>query len=462
MKRTNLGTKSVKTKPKFNSLTLVNPNSAGIDIGSKEHWVCISPHLVKDNIRKFEAFTCGLRAISSWLKKHQVESIAMESTGVYWIPLYEVLSADGFDVILCNAREAKNVPGRQKTDAKDCAWLQKLHSYGLLSASFIPSTEIRAIQSMTRYRDALVRESSRHILRMQKSLSLMNILLHKVITDITGKTGTNIIKAIISGTTDAKELLSFKDKAVKASNELFLKALDGNYQEVHIRLLSYELEQYENTVNLIKLLDYSINESLYSLSQNNLSEITLNSNRLSKKELTFHQILICLTGVDLTQVPGFSTLSIMKLVGETGIDMSKWKDAKHFTSWLRLAPDNKISGGKILSSRTQRYKPRAARIFRMCAATLGKNKSYLGYFLRKKKSQKGYPKALTATARKLATIYYLMLKNQTSFVELGEDYLIRNNQEKAIRRLKKSAMRLGFSLTSQSNNNISDKDDGNC
>ncbi|MDD4310738.1 MAG: IS110 family transposase [Candidatus Cloacimonetes bacterium] len=451
MKNANLSSDSVKKKTEFSKLSLVNPNSAGIDIGSKEHWVCIAPHLVKENVRKFSAFTFGLRAISEWLKKCQVESVAMESTGVYWIPLYEILTAEGFDVVLCNAREAKNVPGRQKTDAKDCVWLQKLHSYGLLSASFVPPAEIRALQAMTRYRDVLVRENSRHVLRMQKSLNLMNILLPRVISNIAGKTGINIIKAIISGTTDPETLLSFKDKAVKASNELFLKALDGNYQKVHIGILSSELELYEDTCERIKHLDNNINEQLYHLAQINSSENNAVFNAPESCENSDEQTLIDLTGVDLTKVPGFNVLSIMKLIGETGTDMSNWKDARHFTSWLRLSPDNKISGGKVLSSRTIRYKPKAAYIFRICASTLGKNKSYLGYFLRKKKAQKGYPKALTATARKLATIYYLMLKNKMSFVELGEDYANSNNREKAIRSLRKTAEKFGFSLISKTN-----------
>jgi transposase len=440
---------SVKQNPFLSGLEILNPNSAGIDIGSREHWVCIAPHLIKNNIRKFSAFSCGLRAISKWLKKYQVDSVVMESTGVYWIPLYDVLDADGFKVELCNARDAKNTPGRQKTDAKDCAWLQKLYTFGLLKPSFIPSLEIRSIRVLMRYRERLIQENSRQILRMQKSLALMNVLLYKVVSEITGETGMNIIKAIIAGNTNPESLIQFKHPKIVASDSNFLKALDGTYRPVHIKTLSLEVEHYEYINRKIEELDQCINEKLVRLAGDNPETSKfIQSEFLTKKSKiqSDADLLYNLIGVDLTKVPGLNPLSIRKLISETGIDMSKWKDSRHFTSWLRLAPNNKISGGKILSNHTLQHKPNAARIFRMCASSLRNSNTFLGSFLRRKKAHKGYPKALTATARKIAVIYYTMLKYNVDYVELGVDHYRVDNSTKIIRNLHKAANKFGYIL----------------
>jgi transposase len=444
MKKSTKSTKTVKLKSSFSGLSVINPNSAGIDVGSKEHWVAVSPHLTEENVRSFSAMSYGLHEISAWLKECGVETVAMESTGVYWIPLHDILEEDGFEVFLCNASYVKNLPGRKKTDAIDCAWIQKLHSFGLLSPSFIPSLEIRELKDLLRYRETLTKENTTHVNRMQKCLIEMNVLLNKVVSNIMGKTGKSVIKAIIAGQTDPSYLIKFKDRQVQASDEQFLRALEGNYQKSKLIKLSTEMELYEQICHKIDEMDRHIEMKLMSF-LNDCDDIPIN-NKLSPREL-----LILITGVDLTEVPGFDVLSVWKLISETGLDMSKWPDAKHFTSWLRLAPNNQISGGKLLKSNTVSHKPKATQTFRICATTLKKSKTYLGYFYRKKKAQKSASKAIIATARKLAEIYYKMLKFKASFNELGENFYEQNYREKAVRNLKRTAHRLGFELTENSN-----------
>ena len=291
-----------------------------------------------------------------------------------------------------------------------------------------------------RYRERLQSENSRHVLRMQKVLTQMNVLLPKVLSDITGKTGTDIIKAIISGKTDPEYLMQFKNKQVKASDENFLKALNGNYQDFYIKILSNELIYYEYFKEKIEKIDNEVSylfTKMIKSANNSYDDSTI---------LTDAEMLIALTGVDLTRVPGLKILSIRKLISETGLDMSKWKDSSHFSSWLRLSPHSKISGEKKLSSSTLRHKPRAAIIFRMCANTLRRSKSYLGDFLRRKTAQKHYGKAITATARKLSVIYYNMLKNKTPYKDLGENYYNFNYKKRSLKRLSNYARCLGYSI----------------
>jgi transposase len=364
----------------------------------------------------------------------------MESTGIYWIPLYDMLEEYGFEVFLCNATQAKNLPGRQKTDYHDCVWIQKLHSYSLLNNSFIPELTIRDFRNLMRYRERLTQDKSRFVLRMQKLLTQMNILLPKVLSDITGKTGMSIIKAIISGNTEPEQLLKLKNNRVKASNKTFLKALQGNYDTSLIKLLNFELKQYETTDSLIFDVDKEIDITLLNM---HISNSDGNSEMIKLSE---RDMLIAYTGVDLTEVPGFDILSIRKLIAETGTDMSKWKDPKHFTSWLRLSPHSKISGGKLYSSKTLKHKPRAAVYFRICANTLQSSKSYLGDFYRRKKAQKTPGIARTATARKLAVIYYNMLKYKISYIELGEDYYASKYKLRSIKQLHNYANFLGYHI----------------
>jgi len=372
----------------------------------------------------------------------------MESTGVYWIPLYEVLEERGFDLNLCNAKHAKNVPGRTKTDRYDCKWLQKLHTYGLLSASFIASSEIRELKVLMRHRDNLIQESSRHIQRMQKTLTYMNVLLHKVVSDITGYSGMRIIRAILAGETDSHKLVKYRHKTVKASEEEIVKALEGNYRFEDLFILKQVVESYDFVIKQISEFDSAIDDLFSGLDKqadnkkNPLPKVKKSSKVNYSERVQLYEIF----GVDLIQIPGLSALTLRKLIGEVGLDMSRWKNFKNFTSWLGLSPNRKVSGGKVLSERTNQVQSKAAGIFRMAASTLRTSDTFLGGFLRRKKSHIGSAKAITATARKIAVIFYTMVKEKISYQELGAEYYEQKYKERSVKRLMRQAKRLGFSL----------------
>ena len=440
--------KAVKKNGKIDELNVINPKAAGIDIGSGEHWVCVPESSSKDNIRKFGTFTFALLEMANWLSECGVTTVAMESTGIYWIPLYEVLESRGFEVNLCNAKHAKNVPGRAKTDRCDCSWLKKLHTYGLLSASFIPPANIRELKSLMRHRENLVRESSRHIQHMQKALTSMNVLLHKVVKDITGKTGMQIIRAILGGDTNPRELVKYRHPSIKASDEEVVQALEGNYRFEHLFILKQAVESYDFVIKQIAEFDSCIDILLSQMDkkEDNKKNPVPKTKRPANVSYSSQVLLYEIFGVDLLQIPGLSALSIRKLIGEIGLDMNRWKNSKYFTSWLGLSPNRKISGGKVLSEKTNKVQSRAACIFRMSASTLWKSNTYLGGFLRRKKSQIGSAKALTATARKIAVIVYTMVKEKVSYQELGAEYYEQKYKDRSVKRLLRQAKRLGFSL----------------
>ncbi len=441
--------KSVKKSADLEKLLIVNPCAAGIDIGSGEHWICVPKSCSERNIRQFGTYTSDLKDIADWLSECGTTTVIMESTGVYWIPLYEVLEARGFEVNICNAKHAKNVPGRTKTDRYDCQWLQKLHTYGLLASSFIPTGNIRELKVLMRHRDNLIKQSSRHIQHMQKALTHMNVLLHKVVTDITGDTGMNIIRAILSGETRSGELVKYRHKRVKKSEEEMLKALEGNYRYEQLFILKQAFESYDFVIKQIAEIDSTIDDLFSQMDkQEDNKKNPVSKTKKSHKVNYSQQVqLYEVTGVDLVHVPGLNPLSIQKLIGETGLDMSCWKTLKHFTSWLGLSPNREISGGKLLSNKTKKVQSRAAAIFRMSASTLRTSNTYLGCFLRKKRAQIGKAKALTATARKIAVIYYIMMRDKIPYQELGAEYFDQKYKQRAISRLKRQAKRFGFSLS---------------
>jgi len=364
----------------------------------------------------------------------------MESTGIYWLPLYQILEKRGFEVKLVNARHVKNVPGR-KTDVKDSEWLQQLHSYGLLRGSFRPTDQICVLRSYSRQRENLVRGASAHILRMQKALTQMNLRLNNVISDITGTTGTAIIKAIIAGEHDPIKLAQLRSDRIKNDITTIAKALEGDYREEHLFVLRQELESYEYYQGKIKECDEQISKCYAALetkvltdqnnnNSNSTSGSTSNTSHRNKvrKSVTsgLKHELYKATGVDFTKVPGFDTLSIQKIIAEVGIDMSKWPTEKHFTSWLGLSPANKITGEKVFSTRTNKVVNKASTAFRLVAFSAGKSKTSLGGFFRKIRSIKGAPKAITATARKMACLFYRLLKYGQAYVEKGMEYYEQN------------------------------------
>ena len=438
-------------------LKMINPNAAGIDVASEEMWVCV-PEDRSDqpdgNIRKFGAFTCDLSAIAEWLTTCGVTSVAMESTGMYWIPLYQILEERGFEVYLVNARQLKNVSGRPKTDRLDCRWIQRLHAYGLLMPSFRPDDEVCQLRSLLRHRDAVIHGAARDIQHMQKALHQMNRLLDTVISDITGVTGMAIISAILDGERDPQTLATLRNPHCKNPETEIAKALEGDYRDEHVFVLRHAYEAYHFAQTQRQQCDTTIEAWLQRTAKSldvspcPVPPSTSSHTKPQRNEPTYdaRSYLYEIYGVDLTQIPGFQASTLQTLLSEVGRDVSPWKTEKHFTSWLGLCPNFKRSGGKDLSSQTRKVQSRSALAFRAAARTLAQSTSYLGAFYRRMKARLGKPKAITATARKLAVIFYQMVKHGTSYKELGEDYYLKQQQQRQLKRLRKQANRFGFDL----------------
>jgi transposase len=434
----------------------IHQMAAGIDIGSESHFVAVPPGCDEVCVREFSAFTTGLQALADWLKQCGIETVAMESTGVYWIPLYELLEAEGFDVNLVDARHVKNVSGRKKTDVLDCQWIQKLHTYGLLNAAFRPDEESNKLRIYSRQRSMLIEQASRHIQHMQKALCQMNLKLQHVLSDITGETGMRIIRSIVKGERDPKLLASYRDTRCKQPIEVIEQALTGSYREEHIFSLKQALELYDTYKDKVRDCDEEIERQLSKLKSVETEKKPVVQRDASGKKKTPHcknapafdlkSHLLRITGVDLTEIPGIEASSAFRIIAEIGTDLSHWKDSKHFASWLGLCPGNKISGGKRLSGKSKRTSNYAASILRIAASTLHKSQSALGAFFRRMKSRLGAPKATTAAAHKLACILFNMLRNKTPYVELGQRYYEEQYRERMVKNLTARAKTFGFTL----------------
>lgn len=366
------------------NLPLVRLNAAGVDIGATQIYVAAPAGRDCENkdIRSFDTFTQDLHRLADWLTQCRVDTVAMESTGVYWIPLFQILEARGFEVYLVNARHVQNVPGR-KTDVQDCQWIQFLHSVGLLQASYRPPQEICAIRALLRHRDGLVKTSSRHIQHMQKSMDQMNVKLHHVISDIAGKSGLAIVDAIVSGERDPQKLAALCHTRIKASKEVVAKSLVGDYRREHIFTLRQSLEAYRHCQSLIDELDLELQDMLGELQSNKSDRVNVPSPRLQLKEIF---------GVDLTQIPSIAESTAQAILAEVGPNFRKFRNANAFASWLTLCPDNKISGGKVLSKQTRKSKSRATMALRMAAQSLTRSNSWLGNFYRRLRARLGGPK----------------------------------------------------------------------
>ncbi len=443
--------KSLRKIPKMENLRQINLNACGIDIGSSEIYICVPEDRDAQPVKKFGTFTCDLYNIANWLKWCNITTVAMESTGVYWIPLYEILVGQGFEVNLVNARDVKNVPGR-KTDILDCQWIQQLHTYGLLSGSFHPDEEIAELRSLIRHRDNLISYRASHIQHMQKALHMMNIQLDNVISDITGTTGMKIIRAIVAGQRNSKLLASYRDCHCKNSEEVIEKSLKGNYRKEHLFQLEQSLRLYDYYTKMVKECDIEI-EKIYAQfpvkvdPEEKPLQPPKHKRRLAEKnapDFDLRTYLYQMCGVDLTMVDGLNVLSIQTIISEIGLDMNKWPTAKRFASWLGLCPHNDISGGRVLSRKTKKSKNRANKALRMAAQGLHHSKSALGGYYRRMRARLGAPKAITATAHKLARIIYFMLKHQREFIDLGADYYERHCKEREIKNLMRKAAKLGL------------------
>jgi transposase len=379
----------------------------------------------------------------------------MESTGVYWIPLFEILESRGLEVKLVNARHVKNVPGR-KTDVLDCQWLQQLHTYGLLGGAFRPPEEICALRAYIRHRMNQVRYCGAHIQHMQKALTQMNLLLHNVVSDITGVTGMRIIKSILAGERDTKVLSSMRDKRCKNSIETIAKSLEGNYRPEHIFSLRQAVESFEFYQAQISKCDREIEALIATFDAkvaDNLSETpdvkegTPSEGKGSVPAFNLKDELSRVVGVDLTKIDGIDSTTALKIVSEIGVDIDRWKSEKHFSSWLGLSPGSKVTGGKRLSGKTKPVVNRAAAALRMAASTLYRSKCALGAYYRRMKARLGAPKAITATAHKLARLIYSMMKHGKEYTDIGQDYYEQQYKSRAIKNLKTRARQLGFDLT---------------
>jgi transposase len=436
----------------------INIKAAGIDIGCKSHFVAIPEGLDEVCVREFKSFTADLFELADWLEKCGIKTVAMESTGVYWIPLFELLQSKGFEVKLVDARHVKNVSGR-KTDVLDCQWLQQLHTYGLLNAAFRPDEDICVLRAYLRQRNMLIKQASIHIQHMQKALNQMNVLLATVISDITGETGMRIIRAIVAGERDPEVLARYRDSRCKKSKHHIEQSLMGNYRTEHIFALTQALELYDVYKEKIVVCDAEIEKQLLKFEDRrelvDIRPSTTRSKCKNKPSFDARSHLQRITGVDLTAIPGIEASSALRILSEVGLDMSRFKSSKQFASWLGLCPGNKVSGGKRLGGKSKRTSNYAASTLRMAASTLHRSQTSLGAYFRRLKARLGAPKATTAAAHKLAVIIYNMLRHGTAYVEQGLEYYEQLYRKRLVENLTFKLRQLGYEMVAKPSISVS-------
>lgn len=431
------------------AMTIVNPDAAGIDAGSGQHFVSVPEDRSNDPVRSFDTFTEDLYALADWLIDCRIKTVAIEATGVYWIPLFEVLEARGLEVKLVDSRSIGQ--RNKKTDVLDCQWIRQLHAYGLLDGAFRPSADFLALRAYRRQRGMLIEYAADHIRHMQKALDLMNLKLHKVIADITGDTGLRIIEAILKGNRDPQHLASLRDPHCKNSVETIGKALMGNYRDEHIFALQQAFDLFTTYQRKIAECDQALATELDKFEKHadrsKLAQKTAKKRRKNQPRFEARTLLYEMTGVDLTAVPGLEASTTLTILSETGTDMSHWPSEGHFASWLALTPKTLITGGKPIKKRGPRIQPnRAAQAFLLAAQSVAKVQSSLGAFFRRIKSRDGWAVAIKATAHKLAVIFYSMMKNKTPYREAGVDYYEKRYIQQLFKSLEKKALNLGYQL----------------
>jgi transposase len=441
----------MKKQVKGKGFNLIHPDAAGIDVSSEDYFVAVPEDRDKYPVRKFGCFTQDLHDIAAWLKKCRITSVAMESTSVYWAQLFLVLQDNGFEVFLVNARQIKNVSGK-KTDVEDCQWIQQLHSYGLLNNSYQPDSITRELRTYVRQRKNLTEDASKEVLRMQKALTLMNIKLDRVISDIMGKSGKSIIEAILKGEHDPKKLINLTDGRLKASKEDLLKSLEADWRREHLFSLKQRYDLYQYYQLKIIECDNQI-EGLLSIypkeEQKNSSTGGFNPFKRKqykqKTDFTFDPLIYLneIYGIDITRIPGFSSVTAVTILSETGSDIkNKFPTKKQFLSWLNVVPNNKKTAGKILSSTVRKKKNKAGLSFRLAANALKSSKCPLGDYFRKIRSRDGHGRAIIATASKLASIFYTLVTTKTEF---NYDIYLKShkiNMEKQLNKLNKKIFEL--------------------
>jgi transposase len=431
----------------------INPHAAGIDIGATHHVVAVGADRDPTPVRTFRTFSGDLHALADWLQAAGITTVAMESTGVYWIPVFEILEARGLEVALVNARDVKQVPGR-KTDVNDAQWLQQLHQHGLLRGSFRPREAVVQLRAYLRLRERLVEFAAAHIQHMQKALMQMNLQLHHAVTDITGVTGMRILRAIVAGERSPEVLASHRDVRCAASDATLRAALTGHYRPEHVFALQQALELYDVHQDKIAECDTQIETALRSLAAERTEPTTpLPARRHAKgrNEPAFdaRTMLHRLLGADLSQIHGLGPYTVLRLIAECGDDMTRWPTAKHFTSWLCLAPANKISGGRVLSAATRRSANRAAALLRIAAVNVGRTQTALGAFYRRLAARIGKAQAVTATARKLAVLFYKALRFGMAYADPGVSAYEMRYRQRVVQHLERRAKSLGFTLVAQ-------------
>jgi transposase len=438
--------------PRPASLPSINPHAAGLDIGSDEIWACVPEDRDTQPVRPFGAFTPDLYALADWLTACRIETVAMESTGVYWIPIYEVLEARGFRVYLVNAHHVKHVPGR-KSDVKDCQWIQHLHTCGLLSASFRPEAEMCALRAYLRHRATLLEYRAAHIQHMQKALQQMNVQLTQVLSDITGATGLAIIRAIVAGEREPVQLARFRDPRCVRSTEEIAKALTGHYRPEHVFALTQALALYDAYTEQVRECDIEIAQHFHTIRPawpDVLPPVDRADKRLSHckngPSYDARTMLYQLTGVDLVAIPGLNASTVQTLLSEIGLDVRKWPNAKAFCAWLGLAPRHEISGGKILRRSTLKTRNRAGQALRLAAQAVSRSHNSLGAFYRRMRARLGPKAAIVATAHKLARIVYHLLRHRIPFRDLSAADYEQRAREREIATLRHKATRLGLRL----------------
>jgi transposase len=435
------------------SLEVIHPDAAGIDIGNESHYVAVPPTRDSESVHRFGCTTAELKEMAVWLKRCAIRTVAMQSTGVYWIAVYDILEQAGLQVYLVNARDTKNLPGR-KSDVQESQWLMKLHTYGLLRNSFRPSQEIRTMRTYWRQRNDLVQSAGRHIQRMQKALTQMNIQLANALSDISGVTGQAIIKAILGGQRDPKKLAEFRNPRVKASEEEIARSLEGNWQEDLLFVLQQEQDGYEFCQKQMAECDQRLDQYLQQREDRsagaNLPE-EKRKERLKKKKgnkprFDLRAGLFCMTGTDLTRIDSIDVMTAMTILSEAGWDMSKWETEDHFVSWRRLCPDNRISGDRIIGKDRLPTNNRVSTALKMAASTLRTSKTYLGAQFRRLKSRLDTPVAIKAMAAKLARLVYRILRYGMKYVDRGAAFYEAQHRQQQIKHLKSKAAKLGFQI----------------
>lgn len=447
-------TKGIEEAHPFAGMSQVNPNAAGVDIGAEEIVACVAGDETTQIVKAFGNYTVDLQNIGKWLQAHHVKTVAMESTGVYWIPLFEELEREGFECLLISSRSLRRVSGR-KSDIQDAQWIQTLHSYGLLESSFRPQGELVVLRTLLRHRAQLLEHRSPHIQHMQKALLQMNVQLSQALSDVTGETGLRIIRAIVAGERDPQQLAALRDRNCKKSAEEIGKALTGTWRTEQLFIIKQSLELYDFYTKQVEDCDAEINR-MYAMTRpdweaGELKPLPHKKRNAHSKNAPEHkeeirQHLQRLSGVDLSVVDGFGVSLAQTVIMEVGTDMSKFPSEKHFCSWLGLAPKHEISGAKVLKNRTLKTKNRAGQAFRMAAQSVKRADCVFGSLYRRLKGRLDKAQATVATAHAIARVVYRMLKYKVEYEKMDVEEYEKKYKDQQLKYIKKKAQKLGFQL----------------